>query len=425
MVSDTLAILNGHLIDPAVGISGKFDILVEGGLVKKVVPNLEVKTPKIIDADGLFVTPGFIDLHVHLREPGFEYKEDICSGSRAAVAGGFTSVFAMPNTNPVTDNIDVLHLIKKMADKSALSRIFPVGAITQGSEGRKLANFGMYRQEGVIAISDDGNSVQDASVMRAALDQAAQYGLLVISHPEDKNLSGGGLINEGKIAKKFGLKGIPPEAEENIIERDVRLCKETGARLHIAHVSTMHGLDIIRRAKKDGVRVTCEVTPHHITLTEEDIRPDDANTKMNPPLRTKKDRGGLIQGIIDGTVDAIATDHAPHSVAEKADFTSAPFGVIGLETALPVCLELVAQGLIPIERLIELFTAGPARVAGFKGLGGLKEGEKADITMFNPDDEYTIGPGRSFSKSRNTPFWGRRVRGRIVHTIINGRVLFP
>ncbi len=367
------------------------------------------------------MVPGFIDLHVHLRDPGQTHKEDIESGARSAAAGGFTTIFCMPNTVPVNDSVETTKYIIEKAVHSAV-KIVPVGAITESSGGETLAPFAEMKQAGIGAISDDGCSVDSDAVMKEALLKSKELGLLVITHPEDSSISKDGVMHEGSASQKYGLPGIPPEAEESIIDRDIALAKETGAHLHLAHVSTAKGIESIRRAKANGISVTCEVTPHHLLLTDQDVSPDDPNTKMNPPLRTESDRLALIEGLKDGTVDAIATDHAPHAAEEKQDFIKAPFGIIGMETAFPVCYRLIEDGQISLERLVELLTIGPSRVAGIM-TGTLKEGSVADITLLDLNDAYIIDPTQFCSKSQNCPFAGWKVKGRVTHTIIGGNII--
>lgn len=419
-------ITNGHIIDPANNISGKFDIVIREGKITTIEPFPTCAVGKdflVIDASGLIVSPGFIDLHTHLREPGFEYKEDIESGSMAAVAGGFTSVFCMPNTNPVNDNRETTRYIMKRAGEVGILNIYPVGAISKNVSGVELSDMVGMSEEGVIAVSDDGSSVQNEELMRRGFELAKKLHLTVISHPEDMSLSGNGVINDGIVASELGLPGIPAEAENRIIERDIRLARETGSRLHIAHVSTAGGIDLVRDAKRRGNKITCEVTPHHLLLTEDAVIKYGPNAKMKPPLRTRDDMLDIIEAIKEGVVDAIATDHAPHAVDEKNNIMDASFGVIGMETALPVCMKFVEQNIITLERLIELFTAGPARVVGIDK-GRLDIGSKADITIIDPNCEYTIDSTTFKSKSRNTPFNGWKVRGKVLYTIVNGNLKY-
>lgn len=420
-----LAILNGYVIDPSQNLDGDYTVLIDEGVIQDVVSTKRLDNQyQIIDAKGSVVAPGFIDLHTHLREPGFEYREDIESGSRAAAAGGFTTILCMANTEPVNDNASVTEMIVKRSKEVELVNVYPVGAVSKGLKGKELAEIGEMVKAGCVAISDDGMSVMDGDLMRHALEYAKSFGVPVITHPEDLTLSCGGAMHEGKVATALGLKGIPAAAEEGMIGRDILLAKLTGHPLHVAHVSTKNGIEMIRKAKAEGIPVTCEVTPHHLTLTEEACRNYNANAKVNPPLRTETDTQALIQALNDGTVDAIATDHAPHSQDEKlVGFGEANFGLIGLETALPVCLQLVHEKKITLRRLIELLTVGPAKIFKLKG-GTLKKGSPADVAIFNPNQEVTIQSEHFFSKSRNTPFDGMKLKGKVLFTICNGKVVY-
>jgi dihydroorotase len=416
-------IVDGQVVDPASSCSSKLNVVIDNGIISNITSDALSKDFKTINAAGKIVSPGFIDLHVHLREPGFEYKEDIETGGQTAVAGGFTSIFCMPNTKPAIDSVKTVQLIKERASTVSPAEIFPVGAMTKGLGGKELSDLKGMAGKGVLAISDDGSCIQNSDLMKEAMLRAKESGLLVISHPEDFSISGAGVMNAGALADRLELKGILPAAEENIIERDIELARETGARLHIAHTSTAKGIELVRRAKASGVQVTCEVTPHHLLLTEEACATLDPNTKMNPPLRTEIDRQALIKGLQDGTVDAIATDHAPHAAEEKKTFKDAPFGIIGMETALPVCMKLVEEKLITVERLIELFTSGPASVVGLNR-GRLNVGDPANITIFDPNSFYAIDSRAFKSKSRNCPFDGWKVTGKVCRTIINGKIVY-
>lgn len=420
-----LAILNSHVIDPSQNIDGNYTVLIDEGVIQDIVSSKRLDNQyQIIDAKGAIVTPGFIDCHTHLREPGFEYREDIESGSKAAVAGGFTTVMCMANTNPVNDNASVTEMIVKRAKEIGLIHLHPVGALSKGLQGKEMAEIGEMVRSGCVAISDDGMPVANGKLMRHALEYAKTFNVPVITHPEDLSLSEGGAMHEGKISTALGLKGIPAAAEEGMIQRDILLAKLTGHHLHVAHVSTKRGIEMIRKAKEEGIEVTCEVTPHHLTLTEEACSHYNANAKVNPPLRTKADCAALIQAVNDGVVDCLATDHAPHSPDEKdLGFGEANFGMIGLETALPVVLSLVHQGSISLKRLIELLTIGPAKVFRLKG-GTLKKGSAADVTLFDLDKEITIRPDQFFSKSRNTPYDGMKLKGKVLFTICGGRVVY-
>lgn len=417
------AIFGGTVIDPANKKSGNFNVFIEDGKISEVSGKSPRVEEGVLDATGLCVAPGFVDLHTHLREPGFEYKEDIESGSRAAAAGGYTTVLCMPNTYPANDCALVTRRIKDRARELGLVRVIPVGAMSKGLAGLEPADIEGMCEEGIAAISDDGACIQDENLMRAVMEIACAKDLLVISHPEDLSISEDGVINEGDVARRLRLAGIPREAENAIIGRDIELARETGARLHVAHISTKEGIGLVRRAKGDGIRITCEVTPHHLTLTEEAVVELGPNAKMKPPLRTEPDRLALIEGLQDGTVDAIATDHAPHSREEKEDLVGAEFGVIGMETALPVCMKLVDEGFISLARLIELLTIGPARVAHLKA-GTLSKGVAADVAIFDSKGSYMIDVGEFQSKAINTPFAGRQVSGRVIHTIAGGRIVW-
>lgn len=410
-----LAITNAHIIDPANNRFGRYNIFIENGVIAEVGEHAPRRGVSSMDASGFIAAPGFIDLHVHLREPGSTHSEDIESGSKAALAGGFTSVFCMPNTNPVNDNTETARYIMKRARKIGLINVYPVAALSKGLKGDEVSDIAALAREGVIAVSDDGLSTKNSRVLKKAMEIAARYNILVMTHPENFAITGEGRVNIG-VARRAGLPGIPPEAEESIIERNIGLAEETGARLHICHVSTAVGADMVRRAKARGSNISCEVTPHHITLSEEAVLEYGRNAIMKPPLRTEGDRLALIDAINDGTVDAIATDHAPHLSQDS-------FGIIGLETAFPVCMKLVLEGLIKIEKLVELLTASPAKVAGIKA-GSLAEGYPADITVFDPRRAFTIDASRFRSKSRNTPYNGWHVKGKLVHVIAGGRIAY-
>jgi len=412
----------GRIIDPSQHIDKTADLLIEAGRVKAIGPNLPAEGASVFDASGLVVAPGFIDLHVHLREPGEEYKETIASGVAAAVAGGFTSVCAMPNTRPVNDNASVTRFMIEKANEARLAGLFPVGAITRASEGSELADMAEMKDAGAVAVSDDGRPVMDAQVMRHAMEYARDHGLVIVDHCQELNLSAGGVMNEGRYSTLLGLKGMHAAAEESHVARDIMLAKLTGARVHIAHVSTTASVEMVRRAKQEGAPVTCEVTPHHLALTDAAVVGFDTNTKMSPPLRSEEDRLQLIRALADGTIEAIATDHAPHHLDEKMlEYDRAPFGVIGLETALGVALTVLYHtGLAPLVRVVEALTIGPAQAFALRG-GTLAVGAPADITVFDPDREWVVDPKRFRSKSRNTPFSGWRLRGAVVATLVSGR----
>ncbi|MEK6284965.1 MAG: dihydroorotase [Acidobacteriota bacterium] len=420
-----LLIKGGRIIDPSQQLDRIADLLIEDGRVKSIGDSLHDDGGEVFDASGLIVAPGFIDLHVHLREPGEEYKEMIASGAAAAVAGGFTSICAMPNTKPVNDNASVTRFIIDKAREAALARVYPVGAITRESKGEELAEMAEMKEAGAVAVSDDGRPVMDSQVMRHAMEYARDHGLVVVDHCQDLHLAAGGVMNEGRYSTLLGLKGMSRAAEESHVARDMMLAGLTGARVHIAHISTAGSVDFVRRAKLEGLAVTCEVTPHHLALTDAAVVGFDTNTKMSPPLRSEEDRAALIEAVRDGTIDAIATDHAPHHLDEKMlEYDRAPSGVVGLETALGVALTvLYHSGAIPLPRIIEMLTIGPARAFSLPG-GSLAVGSLADITVFDPDCEWTVDPRRFKSKSRNTPFVGWKLSGHVSAAFIAGRRVF-
>jgi dihydroorotase len=420
-----LIIRNGRVIDPASRLDAVRDVLVEEGRIAEIGEKLHVTGAEKFDATGLIVAPGFIDMHVHLREPGFEYAETIESGALAAAAGGFTSICCMPNTSPVNDNATVTSYIKERAARHAVVNVFPIGAITKNSEGEELAAIGSMKAAGAVAISDDGRPVMNARVMRRAMETARSFGLPVIDHCEDLHLSSGGAMHEGVESVRLGLRGIPAASEDVMVARDIILAEMTGARFHVAHISSRHSVEMVAFAKSRGLAVTCEATPHHFTLADGDMPPYDSNYKMKPPLRSACDMGAITQGIISGAVDAIATDHAPHAGSEKMqEFEKCPFGVIGLETAIGLALEqLVHPGKISVTRMVELFTTGPARILNMER-GRLAVGAPADVTILDTERGWTYDVNRSVSKSRNSPFDGRTFRGGPVATIVNGRVVW-
>jgi dihydroorotase len=420
-----LIIRNGRVIDPASRLDAIRDVLVEEGRIAAIGEKLQVTGAEKFDASGLIVTPGFIDMHVHLREPGFEYAETIESGSRAAAAGGFASICCMPNTSPVNDNATVTSYIKERAERHAIVNVFPIGAITKDSAGEELAAVGSMKAAGAVAISDDGRPVMNARVMRRAMETARSFGLPVIDHCEDLHLSSGGAMHEGVESVRLGLRGIPAASEDVMVARDIILAELTGARFHVAHISSRYSVEMVAFAKSRGLAVTCEATPHHFTLADANMPPYDSNYKMKPPLRSACDLGAVTQGIISGAVDAIATDHAPHAGSEKMqEFEKCPFGVIGLETAIGLTLEqLVHSGKISLARMVELFTTGPANVLHM-GRGRLAVGAPADITILDIERAWTYDVNHSASKSRNSPFDGRTFRGGPVATIVNGRVVW-
>ncbi len=422
-----LLIVNGYVIDPAQGINAGRNLLIEDNRIIGVLERGE-PTPEdaqTFDATGLVVAPGFIDLHTHLREPGQEYKETIASGAAAAVAGGWTSVCAMPNTDPINDNPAVTRFMIEQAQAAQLANVFPIGAITKGSGGQELAEMGEMKNAGIVAVSDDGRPVPTASMMRRAMEYANGFDLTVVDHCQDKSLSAGGVMHEGRWSLILGLKGMPAAAEDVDAVRDCVLAKLTGAKVHLAHVSTAGALEAVRTAKNEGLNVTCEVTPHHWTLTDEAVQNYDTNTKMSPPLRSQDHLDAILTGMKDGTIDAIATDHAPHHLDEKElEFDQAPFGITGLETAVGLAFDLVQKGLIDLERVVEMCSTNPARIFGFEGRGSLKRDAYADITILDPQFEWTFDVTRSKSKSRNTPFHGRSMQGAAVATIVGGRLVY-
>ncbi|MEZ5344664.1 MAG: dihydroorotase [Pyrinomonadaceae bacterium] len=423
-----LLIKNGHLIDPIGKENTGMNVLIEDGRVSAWLRQNEEapKDAEIFDASGLLVAPGFIDLHVHLREPGQEHKETIATGCAAAAAGGFTSVCPMPNTNPINDNAAITRFMIEQAEHAGYSNVFPVGAITKGSGGEELAEMGEMKAAGAVAVSDDGRPVPNAGMMRRAMEYAKDFDLPVVDHCEDKSLSAGGVMHEGKVSLLLGLKGMPAAAEDNDAIRDILLAKETGAHIHIAHISTAGAVEAVRRAKHEGVNVTCEVTPHHFTLTDRAVEGYDTNTKMAPPLRSEEHLEAVIEGIKDGTIDAIATDHAPHHVDEKAlEYDRAPFGITGLDTALGLTMEeLVHKGVIDLARLVEMYSSNPAKIFRLDGRGTLVPGSIADVTIIDPDLEWTYDLADTRSKSKNSPFGGRSFTGATVATIVNGRIVY-
>ncbi len=419
-----ILIKGGRVLDPAHGIDGTFDLLIEDGRIARIDKDIAAEGCERIDASGKLVTPGLIDIHVHLRDPGFEYKEDIVSGARAAVAGGFTSLACMPNTKPVNDNQSVTRYILAKAAAEAPANIFPVGAITQGSKSESLAEIGDMAEAGCVAFSDDGLPVISGELMRRALEYARPFGTPIIAHSEDLSLVCNGVMNEGFVATELGLKGIPWVAEAAPIARDVMLAEFTGGRLHIAHVSTRAAVDVIRAAQQRGVRVSCEATPHHFTLTEEAVRGYNTNAKMNPPLRHADDVAAIREGLADGTIEVIATDHAPHHVDEKnVEFNIAMNGIVGLETSLPLTLRLVADGYLSLSDAIAKLTCNPARVLGIER-GNLEVGRMADVTIIDPDLKWTVDAEKFISRSKNTPFDGWQLTGAATHTLVAGKIVF-
>jgi dihydroorotase len=420
-----LIVRGGRVIDPASGWDGAADVAIEDGKIAAVAADLDAPGAEVFDARGCIVAPGFIDMHVHLREPGFEHAETIETGSRAAAAGGFTSICPMPNTAPVNDNVTVTRYIIGQARRLARVNVFPIGAITKGSLGEELASIGSMREAGAVAISDDGKPVMNARLMRRAMETAAAAGLPVIEHCEDLNLSAGGDMHEGVHSVRLGLRGIPSASEDVMVARDILLAELTGAQFHVAHISSWRSVEMVKFAKSRGLAVTCEATPHHFALSDAGIIPYDSNFKMKPPLRGPRDVETLVEGIASGTVDAIATDHAPHAGSEKMqEFEQCPFGILGLETALGLALEkLVHSGRISLARMVALFTTGPARILKLDR-GALRPGSPGDVTIFDTDRRWTYDVNRSLSKSRNTPFHGHEFTGGPVATIVDGAVVW-
>jgi dihydroorotase len=423
---DRVLFRGARVVDPAAGMDAVADVLVSGGVIEDVGPGIAAPGAEVVDVSGAVLGPGLVDLHVHLREPGREDEETIASGSAAAALGGFTAIQAMPNTDPVCDNAAVAEKVWGPGRAVGLVEVVPAGAITKGLEGRVLSPAGELARSAarVRMITDDGRGVQDAHLLRRAMEYAKAFDVIVGEHCEDDALAAGGHMHEGEVSSMLGLGGIPAEAEEIPVARDIALARLTGARLHLLHVSTAVSVELVRRAKAAGVRVTAEATPHHATLTDARLAAYDTNCKVNPPLRTAADVEAIRRGLSDGTIDAIATDHAPHAVEEKeAEFEVAPPGMIGLETALAVVLtELVGPGVIPLSRAVELMSTGPARLAGFEGHGGpLVPGARANVVVFDPSVRWVVDPGRLASLSRNTPWAGHELTGKVLHTVHDGR----
>ncbi|MBU1343050.1 MAG: dihydroorotase [Proteobacteria bacterium] len=420
-----IRIKGAQVLDPG-NIDAKKDIIINHHLIEAVVDPEGHETAsdiETIDASGMIVVPGLMDIHVHLREPGHEYKETIETGLMAAASGGFTAVCSMPNTHPVNDNSQVTKFIINRAKELGLSRVYPAGSITLGSMGNTLAEIYDMKQAGAVAVTDDGKPVENSNLMRRALEYCKGLNIPVFVHAEDTSLVDGGSMNEGFFATFWGIKGIPNAAETSMVVRDIALSELTGAPLHFCHISTKESVEAIRQAKKRGVKVTCETAPHYFTLTDENVKDYNTNFKMNPPLRSEQDRQAIIQGLCDGTIDLIASDHAPHSVIEKdVEFDRAAFGIIGLETALPLSLKLVQDGFLTMEALINKMSKHPAKLIGINN--DIKPGNAADLTLIDPEDTYEIDPETFKSRSKNTPFSGLKVKGRAVLTMVNGKVVY-
>ena len=423
----SLLIRQGRVVDPASGIDGVQDVLVVDGRIGKVGPGLRApQGTQVIDAAGKVVCPGFIDIHVHLREPGFEYKETVASGTRAAAAGGFTAVACMANTVPVNDNRAVTDYILAKARVEGVVRVYPIGAVTRGLRGEQLAELAEQAEAGCVAFSDDGKCVMNAALYRRAMEYALPFGAPLISHAEDAHLAHGGVMHEGFVSTDLGLTGQPAAAEDVMVARDIVLAELTGAHVHIAHLSTAGAVRLVRDAKARGVRVTAEVTPHHLLLTDEAVRDYDPNTKMQPPLRSTRDVEAVLEGLLDGTIDCVATDHAPHALSEKeGEFAEAASGVVGLETAVPLLLDrLVRPGRLDLTTFVARMSSGPARVLGLPG-GSLAPGAAADITILDLERPFTVDPAAFHSRSRNTPFRGVTGTGAPIMTIVGGTVVTP
>jgi dihydroorotase len=422
----TILLKNGRVIDPLNGRDGHLDVLIRDGMIARVGRALPAEGARVVEVpEHVIVCPGLIDMHVHFREPGQEHKETVATGAAAAVAGGFTAVACMPNTDPVNDQASVTEFIVARAAQAGLARVYPIGAVTRGSKGEQLAELGELRNAGCVAVSDDGRPVATALLMRRALEYAGLFGMPVIDHCEDPSLKGDGVAHEGFNAARLGLRGIPGEAESIMVERDVTLAAMTGGRVHIAHTSARDSLRAVRAGKERGVKVTCEVAPHHFTLTDAALEGYDTNVKMNPPLREEADRDAMLEGLMDGTVDVIATDHAPHHYDEKhVEFDRAPFGIVGLETAVSLAFnELVHKAVITPSRMVELLSVNPARILNVPG-GSLSEGVPADVTLLAPDLAVTIDVRSFRSRSSNSPFNGWELRGGVAATVVGGRLRY-
>lgn len=421
----TILIKNGRLINPSENLDKVMDIFVEDGIIKEKAESIEKQADTVIDAAGCYVMPGLIDLHVHFRDPGLTYKEDIETGSKAAAKGGFTTVCCMPNTKPVVDNVETVKYIIEKGEKTGLTNVLPVGAVTKNMAGVEITDVEELKKAGICAISEDGKSVMNSGVYRKAMKNAAKANVLVLAHCEDINLVEGGVINLGDKSSELGVKGISNAVEDVIAMRDIMLAKETGATLHLCHCSTKDSVEMVKRAKEEGIKVTAEVCPHHFSMCSDDITSNDGNFKMNPPLRAREDMKALIKGLQDDIMDVISTDHAPHSAEEKAkDLEHAPFGIVGLETSVALTVtNLVKKGYLTPMQMAAKMSYNPAKVLGIPK-GTLDEGKIADITIIDPDKEYTIDVNTFESKGKNTPFDGYKVSGEVEYTILNGKVVY-
>jgi dihydroorotase len=420
-----LLIKNARVMDFKTKLDDNLDLIIENNKIAKMGKNIKAQDAKIIDASGKVLMPGFVDMHVHLRQPGYEYKETIASGAKAAAKGGFTTVCCMPNTDPVIDNQGVVEFVLSEAKKTACINVLPIGAITKALKGQELAEIADMQNAGIVGISDDGNGVMNADLMRRALEYASMLDILVIAHSEDDDLSSDGVMNEGYISTTLGLKGIPSMAEAAMIARDIEIARFTDTKLHIAHISAKQSVELVRRAKKDGLKITCECTPHHFSLTDDAVIGYNTNTKVNPPLRTADDLKAVKRGLKDGTIDCIATDHAPHAQSEKdVEYDRAPFGIIGLETALGLCIsELVEADVLDLMQVCQKMAYGPAQILNINK-GYLAQGEIADIVLFDPEKEYTVTEDYFVSKSSNSPFIGRKLKGAVVMTVCGGKIVY-
>lgn len=423
-----ILISNGRLIDPANQRDEVSDLLIEKGKIAAIakpgqIPEQDAENAKVLDATGQIVAPGFIDMHVHFREPGFEYKETIETGCRSAAAGGFTTVAMMPNTHPVNDNRSVTEFMMLQAKAHGVVNALAIGAISVGLKGEKLTDMGDLHAAGVVAYSDDGHPVMNNELMRRALEYSKMFDLPIIQHSEVLDLTAGGCMNESRVSTELGLKGMPTEGEDIMVYRDIALLEKTGGRVHVAHISSGQSVELVRQAKARGLAVTCEVAPHHFSLTDDAVRGYDTNSKMSPPLREQKDVAAIKQGLQDGTIDMIATDHAPHDLVDKqVDYQSACFGIVGLETALPLSLKLVDEKVITLPQMIALLTSRPAKIFKLEK-GNLAVGKDADVVVFDPEMEYSIDVQKFKSKSKNSPFHGWQVKGRVSHTLVMGKIV--